>query len=103
MSQRSAIIQDIPCLWAKGESLVSLLRAQMLRRTSRNRSRGSGWSQGSRQLRGAGAPRELGDKGIGILGSCDFHSCSASRAYESFYLYMSEQMSMEGSIWPTSE
>ena len=51
LSQRSAIIQDIPCLWAKAESLVSLLRAQMLRRMRRNRSRRSSGCQGTHQPR----------------------------------------------------
>ena len=52
---------------------------------------------------GGGTPREFGDKGIGCQGSCDFHSHSASRAYESFYLYTSEQMTMGGSVWLASE
>ena len=52
---------------------------------------------------GGGGARKLGGKGIGHQGSYDFHSRSASRAYESFYLYVSEQMTMGGSIWLTSE
>ena len=102
LSQRSAIIQGIPGLWAKAVSLVSLLRGPMLRRTRMNRSRRRGRCQGICQLTER-APRELVGKGIGHQGSCDFHSRSASTAYESFYLYMSEQMSMEGSVWPASE
>ena len=57
LSQRNAIFQGIPGLWAKAISLVSLLRAQMLRRMRRNRSRRKGGYQGTHQLRG-------GTKGI---------------------------------------
>ena len=102
LSQRSAIIQGIPGLWAKAVSLVSLLRGPMLRRMRTNRSRRRSRCQGICQLTER-APGELVGKGIGHQGSCDFHSRSASTAYESFYLYVSEQMSMEGSVWPTSE
>ena len=103
LSQTSCIIQGNPGLWANAVSFVPLLRGQMLRRMRRkDRSRRRGGCQGIRQLTER-APRELVGKGIGHRGRCDFHSRSASRAYESFYLYVSEQMTMGGSIWLTSE
>ena len=52
LSQRSAIIQGNPGLWANAKSLVPLLRGQMLRRTRRNRSRRRGGGEGTHQLRG---------------------------------------------------
>ena len=50
LSQRSAIIQGIPGLWAKAVSLVSLLRGPMLRRMRTNRSRRRSRCQGICQL-----------------------------------------------------
>ena len=102
LSQRSTISQGIPGLWAKAVSLVSLLRGPMLRRMRTNRSRRRSRCQGICQLTER-APGELVGKGIGHQGSCDFHSRSASTAYESFYLYVSEQMTVGGSIRLASE
>ena len=68
----------------------------------KNRSRRRGGCQGIHQLTER-APRELVGKGIGHRGRCDFHSRSASKAYESFYLYTPEQMTMGGSVCLTPE
>ena len=46
---------------------------------------------------GVRTPASLGGgKGIGGGGSCDLHRHSGSRAWESLYLYVSEQMTTGG-------
>ena len=45
----------------------------------------------------------MGGKVIAVRGRCDLHRHSASRAWEPLYLYVSEQMTVGGSIWLASE
>ena len=95
LSQRSTISQGIPGLWPKAVSLVLLLRGQMLRRTRRNKSRRKG---GVREPASRGEVKGIWGKGIAVRGRCDLHRYTASRTWEPLYLYVSEQMTVGGSI-----
>ena len=101
MSQRSAIIQGNPGLWANAVSFEPLLRGQEdLRRTRRNKSRRKG---GVREPASRGEVKGIWGKGIAVRGRCDLHRYTASRTWEPLYLYVSEQMTVGGSIQLASE